>query len=214
MAKDPAFLFYSSDFISGTQFFSNEQIGMYMRLLCAQHQHGRLSEQQVLFICNSLDNEVVKKFAKDDSGLYYNLRLEDEILKRKRFSESRANNRLGKTKDVKKQVKKKSKSYVKHMENENRDENINRNKEKSALEIAIENFKKMRIRIRKPMADGAEDLLMKKLEQLAPGDTETQIKILEQSILNSYQGVFPLKTDQKETFTTQGKKYDTAWEPK
>jgi uncharacterized protein YdaU (DUF1376 family) len=40
MAKDPAFLFYPSDFLTGTMFMNNEQIGIYIRLLCSQHQHG------------------------------------------------------------------------------------------------------------------------------------------------------------------------------
>jgi len=44
MAKDPAFLFYSSDFLSGTFTLSNEHKGMYITLLCLQHQKGRLKK--------------------------------------------------------------------------------------------------------------------------------------------------------------------------
>lgn len=132
MAKDPAFLFYSNDFTSGTQFFTNEEVGIYIRLMCAQHQHGRLSEKQVLFICNSLDCEVLKKFTKDDSGLYYNLRLENEIERRKKFSESRATNRLGKTKDKNNTRK----TYVNHMETETETEIINKNKKRKKVFIA------------------------------------------------------------------------------
>ena len=43
--KDPAFLFYSSDFLSGTFTMTNEQIGKYIRLLCIQHQKYILSEK-------------------------------------------------------------------------------------------------------------------------------------------------------------------------
>jgi hypothetical protein len=91
--KDPAFLFYTNDFISGTQFLSNEELGIYIRLLCAQHQHGRLSEKQFNFICH-IDSHMIKdKFKIDSDGKYYNERLEIESEKRKRFSESRRNNR-------------------------------------------------------------------------------------------------------------------------
>jgi len=58
MAKDPAFLFYTGDFSTGTQFFSDEQVGKYIRLLMAQHQHGRLSEKQMLYICKNKDIEI------------------------------------------------------------------------------------------------------------------------------------------------------------
>jgi len=55
MAQDPAFLFYTGDFTTGTQFFSNEQIGIYLRILMAQHQHGHLTEKQILHISKSYD---------------------------------------------------------------------------------------------------------------------------------------------------------------
>jgi uncharacterized protein YdaU (DUF1376 family) len=38
--KDPAFLFYTKDFQSGTQDMSCEEVGAYIRLLMFQHQHG------------------------------------------------------------------------------------------------------------------------------------------------------------------------------
>lgn len=93
MSKDPAFLFYTSDFISGTMFFTNEELGIYLRLLMAQHQHGHLTEKQVKIICPSLNQDILDKFDKDDDGLYFNKRLETEINKRKSFTESRRNNR-------------------------------------------------------------------------------------------------------------------------
>lgn len=92
MAKDPAFLFYPNDFDAATKFFSNEQVGIYMRLLIAQFQHGRLTEKQFLFIAGGWDSELMQKFKRDDAGLYYNERLELEVTKRKSFSESRRKN--------------------------------------------------------------------------------------------------------------------------
>jgi len=93
MAKDPAFLFYSSDFLTGTQFFTYEQLGQYIKLLCLQHQQGRLKEKHILHICLTPDNDVIQKFRKDDAGLYYNERLEMEIERRKKYCESRRENR-------------------------------------------------------------------------------------------------------------------------
>jgi uncharacterized protein YdaU (DUF1376 family) len=120
MAKDPAFLFYTGDFATGTQFFTDDQVGKYIRLLMAQHQHGHLSEKQMLHICKSYDNDIFIKFAKDDNGMFFNERLEDEILKRKKYSESRSNNKSGRKPNLNKDLPKEQiKSYDYHMENEN-----------------------------------------------------------------------------------------------
>jgi hypothetical protein len=119
MSKDPAFLFYSSDFLTGTMFMDNEQVGKFIRLICAQHQKGRLTEKDMLKICGTHDEDIFEKFALDGAGLYYNERLEQEVEKRKAYSESRRNNRK-----KKEDVIDTSLSYVQHMENENENENI------------------------------------------------------------------------------------------
>jgi len=118
MAKDPAFLFYTGDFSTGTQFFTDEQVGKYVRLLMAQHQIGHLEEKHMLQICKSHDKDIFAKFTKDEKGLFYNERLDDEIVKRKKYSESRSENR--KKKDF-------SETYVNHMENKNKDINNKKN---------------------------------------------------------------------------------------
>jgi len=88
MSKDPAFLFYSSNFLTGTMFFSDEQVGKYIRLLCAQHQNGRMTEKQVLSICKTKDTEIISKFKFQD-GFYFNEKLEEVMEKRLNFTESR-----------------------------------------------------------------------------------------------------------------------------
>lgn len=92
MAKDPAFLFYSSDFLTGTAFMSAEQVGHYIRLICYQHQHGHLSHEQMVKACGCEDEEIFSKFDKDSDGLYFNQRLEMEISKRNNYTESRRRN--------------------------------------------------------------------------------------------------------------------------
>ena len=119
MSKDPAFLFYSSDFLTGTLLMSMEQKGKFITLLCIQHQKGHLSEKDMLHICGSYDEDVFTKFQKDEQGKFYNIRLEEEVDKRKAYSESRRNNRK-----KKEDMNNTSSSYVEHMENENENEDI------------------------------------------------------------------------------------------
>jgi hypothetical protein len=122
MAKDPAVLFYTSDFLSGTFTMDNEQVGKYIRLLCLQHQKGKLSEKDMLSICKAYDNEIWDKFKVED-GLYYNERMFNETIRRQKFSESRRNN----AKSPKKEST--SEAYAEHMETEteNRTITINEN---------------------------------------------------------------------------------------
>jgi hypothetical protein len=92
MAKDPAFLFYSSDFLSSTILMTNEQVGCYVRLLCIQHQKGKLTEREILQICGSRDEDIFAKFVLQPDGTYINTRLEIESKRRKDYAESRRKN--------------------------------------------------------------------------------------------------------------------------
>lgn len=60
------------------------------------------------------------------------------------------------------------------------------------LNQAILSFIDFRKSIKKPMTDHAVDLLIKKLNEMSPS-IEDQIEIINQSIMNGWQGVFPLK---------------------
>lgn len=62
---------------------------------------------------------------------------------------------------------------------------------------AIYEFIKMRKLMKKPMTDKALELLLKKLDKLAGYDYSMMVEILNQSIMNNWQGVFPLKSDYK-----------------
>lgn len=122
MAKDPAFLFYSADFIVGTYEMTDEQVGRYIRLMCLQHQKGHLSESVVLSVMGGeIDKEVIGKLKRDDDGLYYNERLDEETNKRRKYSESRAKNRKGGavSKSHDNHMSNICNSYDEHMVNEN-----------------------------------------------------------------------------------------------
>ena len=122
MAKDPAVLFYTSDFLSGVSFMTMEERGKYITLLCEQHQHWSIPENHMINICGSLDSEVVKKFKKD-GNVYYNERMREEARKRSDFCKSRSNNKSGRPKKES-YDNHKNNHMNNHMENEN--ENINK----------------------------------------------------------------------------------------
>jgi vacuolar-type H+-ATPase subunit I/STV1 len=128
MSKDPAVLFYTSDFLSGTFTMSNEQVGKYIRLLCLQHQKGKLTEKDMLSICKAYDDEIWCKFIKED-GVFYNERMYNETVRRQKFSESRRNNAKSPKNDST------SKAYAQHMETETEtiNETINRTKTKTEI---------------------------------------------------------------------------------
>jgi hypothetical protein len=128
MSKDPAFLFYSSDFLTGTLLMSMEQKGKFITLLCIQHQKGHMIEKDMLQICGTYDEDIFSKFKKDNDGKFYNERLKEEVEKRKAYSESRRNNR--KKKEDMNDI---SKTYVQHMENENENENVIKEKKVSVF---------------------------------------------------------------------------------
>lgn len=70
----------------------------------------------------------------------------------------------------------------------------------SPLDEAIQEFTQFRKKIKAPLTDRALQLLYKELDKLASSDEE-KIKILEQSILHGWKGVFPLK--QQDVFETK-----------
>lgn len=85
--------------------------------------------------------------------------------------------------------------------------NTNQKKEKRGLNALIEayttnpeliecikDFIRMRAAKKKPMTDRAMKMLLHQLDELESTD-ERKIKVLEQSILNSWQGIFPLKDE-------------------
>lgn len=131
MAKDPAVLLYTSDFLTGTMTMTNEQVGKYIRLLCLQHQKDGLTEEDMLNICITYDKHIYSKFTHAD-GVYFNDRMRQEKVKRAEYSKSRSGNRKGKHKEV--DI---SKSYVNHMEdvNENTLLSINEWGEKYSLDL-------------------------------------------------------------------------------
>jgi uncharacterized phage protein (TIGR02220 family) len=101
MSKDPAFLFYPGDWLGGTMLFTRSHKGAYMDLLMAQfncpHMNPHMSLQQIQTLLGDdfekmWENILKPKFVQDENGLYYNQKLENEILRRRNFTESRKRN--------------------------------------------------------------------------------------------------------------------------
>jgi hypothetical protein len=139
MAKDPAFLFYSSDFLNGVADLTMEERGQFITLLCLQHQKGTLTDKTIRLSLGSVSVDVLSKFSKDKDGNFFNERLNEEIEKRIQFTESRRNNgsKGGRPKNNTKPL-----GLAKHnlMEdvNENENEDIIINKSKCTFEEVYE----------------------------------------------------------------------------
>ena len=98
------------------------------------------------------------------------------------------NQTITKPKPKRNQTKTKPKPNVNVNVNDNAND-IN----KSPLDIALDNFKDHRKQLKAPMTDQAYKMLLNKLEKLSGGDEEKKVAILNQSIENSWKGVFELK---------------------
>jgi hypothetical protein len=134
MGKDPAVLFYTSDFLTGTSRLTDEQCGQYIRALCSQHQEGLFSKEELFAILKSYDSPVWKKFEKDENGFFYNERMKFEIEKRVSYCESKSHKGIAgrKKESYDNHTISDRKSYGNHTENEN--ENDNRIKDKDIIE--------------------------------------------------------------------------------
>jgi hypothetical protein len=159
MAKDPAVLFYTSDFLTGCALMSMAQRGKYITLLCLQHQQGHLSEEDMIDVCGAVDPKIWRKFKQDDDGLFYNERMDQEQIKRQNYALSRSENgkKGGRPKKDNESESEASenhmlsicKAYEKHTENENintlslnRDiKSIDKNNSNKDKEIDIYTFK-------------------------------------------------------------------------
>lgn len=77
------------------------------------------------------------------------------------------------------------------------------------LRNTIYEFLKMRKAIKAPMTSNALKLMLNKLDRLAPNDIhcDTRIAILEQSIMNSWKGIFELKEELKKKVVPEDRHY-------
>lgn len=112
MPKDPRFNFYPDNWDGGTEDFSLEQEGAYLRLIILQSRKGRFTQQQAMdtlmsstrgdaAACTKLWNFLMPKF-ENDGTLFWSPRLEKEVAKSRHHSEKqkeRADERWKRTKE-------------------------------------------------------------------------------------------------------------------
>ena len=108
------------------------------------------------------------------------------------------NNTDNNTLSNKKERKRTPKSY---------DEQIEEYTGNEELQNALKAFLQMRSFIKKPMTEYALKLMLNKLDELGNTD-DTKIAILNQSITNNWQGIFPLKDGNTKHEKQPEKKYD------
>lgn len=86
MSKDPAVLFYPQDFLVGVEFFTNEEVGAYIRVLCHQADKWSLTEKQIKAISGNSFDTIIEKFIQDEDGSYYNKKMREVQIKRIQYS--------------------------------------------------------------------------------------------------------------------------------
>ena len=220
MAKDPAVLFYTSDFLSGTFTLTDEQVGKYIRLLCLQHQKGKLTEKDMLSICKAYDVDIYEKFKIED-GFYLNEKMYNETIRRQKFTESRRNNAKTPKNDSISEAH--AKHMHKHMETETETENETINITKTAkkpkikIEVTLpwssqkfadnwENWKLYRSKEHKfkYKSEHSEQAALNDLVKISGGIEDIACQIIQQSMAKSWRGLFELKTtDNGNTKTNQ-----------
>jgi hypothetical protein len=126
MAKDPAFLFYSSDFLSGVSDLTMEERGQYITLLCLQHQKGHLSEKLIQISLGNATADVMAKFKKDGAGLFFSNRLDIEIEKRRLHTEKQRERATKGWEKRRSQIDATANAMALPLENENENENENK----------------------------------------------------------------------------------------
>ena len=96
MAKDPAFLFYSNDFYSGTRMMLPEERACYIDLLIYQHQNGIIpnNPKRLLMFCVGVDEATLKatletKFELTPDG-WVNRVLEKVVTEREKYTKSQS----------------------------------------------------------------------------------------------------------------------------
>lgn len=229
MTKDPAFLFYPQDWLTGTMTMPFDERGKYITILALMHQQGRMSEETICFLVGSVSVILKSKFKIDENGFWYNERLEKEIEKRAAYSKSRYDNgkkggRPKKEETEKKPYGKPRRNHmVNHMGNHTEDvneiEDVNEKENKNVKsdeEIMLpwndvsfvlmwSNWKKYKLGEHrfKYKTHISEQMALKELCDLSEGHCSNAIKIIEKSISKGWKGFFKLTKEDNATITVK-----------
>src|SRR5690348_728553 len=141
-SEDPAFLFYPGNYLRDTQCLSEPAQVAYDRIMCEHMRNICISQAQLDFFTKRLTpdqkSEVMMVLRPSEAGFCIPW-VQESIIKRREYSESRRKNRSSKPKKEPESTKKTSSTYVTHMENENAIENEN------GIKIKKESLSKIQI---------------------------------------------------------------------
>lgn len=110
--------------------------------------------------------------------------------------------RKSKSIDIKRNTKEKNVSLSDVLEEQVPDEKLKK---------AFLDFIEMRKLIKKPLTPQALKLAIGKVSELSGGDVEKAVQIIDQSVLNNWQGLYPLKTESVGRSTQTSNPYSIDW---
>lgn len=159
--------------------FENQSLG-----LCFQFMKGPVDRDQEKYFrkCDAYRQNAMKRWDSDDAMACDGIQLDANDAKRttelNRFE-------LNRTKEIR-QANKSPRVFDLLKEYAGNDMDL--------LE-ALKGFSEMRAKKKKPLTPRSATMLLNKLDELSGGDSGKKVKILDESVLNSWTGVFPLKDD-------------------
>jgi uncharacterized protein YdaU (DUF1376 family) len=120
--KAPSFQFYAQDFLTGVIYLTNEEVGIYIKMLSKQWTDGKIPKKRLGFLVGydwvNLSDELKEKFT--DVGDYvFNERLEVEREKKTAFIQKQSENGKKGGRPLKKEKPNKPKPLVRVNPNEN-----------------------------------------------------------------------------------------------
>lgn len=206
--KYPWIAWYAGEYISKTRRLTMAQHGAYMLLLWEYYINGPIeaNANSLLAICcgktseDEVDiNYVLERFFHLEDGFWRHHRADEEIEKRVSVSEKRKlvgrKGGLAKATNLLKQKATQSQSQSQLQEPKAT------TKARCAFEIptwvpqeAWNHYEEMRQKIRKPMTDQARKWAVNQLARLRD-EGQVPAVVLEQSVFNSWQGLFPVRSD-------------------
>lgn len=207
---DPAFLFYSKNFIADTYLMSYEVKGQYITLMAMQHleEQNYIPIDTLLKVCektdiNDIDQNIMKHLEKDEENNgYYIKHLRLTINKRKDYITSRLNNLKGnkRQENIKETMKIENNNYF----------------SSKSLNKAFINYLQMRSDENIKTTETDIKLLIKKLNELSNNE-KIQIKILNDSTLGKWKNLFnnnvtTVKETKEKKHVTAFDKYDIGKE--
>lgn len=194
--KDPAFLFYPESFLVGVMDMTDEEVGQYIKLMCRQHQKGHIPTA----IIQRASEAVQEKFVQDDEGKWYNERLEKEIVKRAKFTESRRRNLESK------KEKKEEKPQPKKTEKKSSVAGWIKEVVPEELVVPFLEWASMRAQIKKPITTKATVTRNYNALLKLSKNTEKQKRIIEQSVDRCWQSFYELKEEVKPNYMKEFEK--------